>query len=491
MAANDASGGRLLDIVLADSIPHTPLSDLRLRISALEMELQERRKHPVTFPFACLILACGAYVSHAWLMSFPQQRNYTSPPPSSPLSPPWRLSGIHLTMNGRGDGPGAVAGTTMIFDSLCFLHSPYVMCHVWQGGIETNGNLKRVNEYLNLPVSKPKGSDVRTVEQLLQLIEDARTGKRVDEWFHISREFMSSPRLDLVTDALRESIKSDKVLRRSAFRIADKDGSGIIDHEDEFAALDARVRSDVADRMLWDLHHREEHMTSAYLRFARERSSFPLLNETDAQTFNMSTNGVTRIVVHVRKGDIIDTSPKYLRRQIHDFDVLRVVNYVMKQHSNAVVHLCYNKPFESSRYKHPSSRLGYTALDEFRAAISHLVLHEDDDLSTEWPRMAHADVLIIARSSYSGLPSMFNSKDVWHPITAEEAKEYAATHDYIKGRDVAGSNAYFAGTPVTNTVQCSFIGAVVNRTTGVRHCAHLMHTQQPSEPPSWISAATL
>ena len=149
---------------------------------------------------------------------------------------------------------------------------------------------------------------------------------------------------------------------------------------------------------------------------------------------------------------------KYFRRLIHDFDVLRLLVRLLSLHPDATVHLCYNKPFSNEFTA--AAVLSGQPLDEFRAAVPRLVVHEDEELQTEWPGMAHADILVGARSSYSILPSLFNDKQVWFPLSEQDAASFM-TPGHDGKLDPANTLAYYAATSPQFQVRCSFISEIV------------------------------
>ena len=359
--------------------------------------------------------------------------------------------------------------------------------------MQTNGNVKRANEFLHIPVAKTQGRQLHSIRQLVDLARDAEEGAHAGAWFHLPPELTSSTNIAILSTNLMGLLSSRYEVSKTAYRVGNHNGTGNVDSSTGFAHILERLLTDFGDQMFWNAHHMQpEAMTSAYLRYIQKRASFLLPNQTkmnsSLSTFHASTYfNVYNIVVHVRKGDIMTSSPgsKYFRRMIHDFDVLRLLTRLLALHPDAIFHLCYNKPFSSSVSS--SGVLSHRPLDEFRAALPRLVLHEDEQLSTEWPGMVNADILVAARSSYSGLPALFNTKEVWHPLSRHESEKLDLDHD---GRlDAFGRTfAYYAGTPPNLMVNCTFISEIV-KLYNAPFCRDLwkadLQTPLHVKPPMW------
>jgi len=139
------------------------------------------------------------------------------------------------------------------------------------------------------------------------------------------------------------------------------------------------------------------------------------------------------VAVHVRRGDVRPGTPFSLFTNEHDFQRLspddwyyEVVGRILKVLPNADVHV-----FSSTENKYSSSDF-----DGFRQR--NMTVHLDGDILDAWAVMAHAKVLVMAKSAFSHVPAYLNTNCIlfqpwWHKpldgwILARDANGTGSDH---------------------------------------------------------------
>lgn len=110
------------------------------------------------------------------------------------------------------------------------------------------------------------------------------------------------------------------------------------------------------------------------------------------------------VALHIRRGDVVETDG---RRGTSDAWYYRLVEQLRTLAPEADIHV-----FSSTEKKIPSS-----SFDGYRNRS--LSVHLDGDVLEAWSNLARADVLVMAKSSFSHVPAFFNDKCVvyqpyWH-----------------------------------------------------------------------------
>jgi len=111
------------------------------------------------------------------------------------------------------------------------------------------------------------------------------------------------------------------------------------------------------------------------------------------------------VAVHVRRGDV---SEENIRRHTPDSWYFSLVDRIKKTLPTADVHV-----FSSLEGRHL-----YTEFDPYRRR--GMTVHLDEvDIAKPWAQLARADVLVMAKSSFSHVPAMFNNgcviyEEYWH-----------------------------------------------------------------------------
>jgi hypothetical protein len=114
--------------------------------------------------------------------------------------------------------------------------------------------------------------------------------------------------------------------------------------------------------------------------------------------------GRVSVALHIRRGDVSETDG---HRGTSDAWYYRLVEQLRKLAPEADIHV-----FSSTEKKIPSS-----SFDGYRSRS--LSVHLDGDVLEAWSNLARADVLVMAKSSFSHVPAFFNDKCVvyqpyWH-----------------------------------------------------------------------------
>jgi len=202
----------------------------------------------------------------------------------------------------------------------------------------------------------------------------------------------------------------------------DREYKGVNDFHKKFANGDKKLREyvptgDVLVRdncLACELDNRNlsEFLSPKLLFFLRYESKLGGLYK------NMTIQGRREhrpvVAVHVRRGDVRPGTPFSLFTNEHDFQRLspddwyfEVVARILKVLPNADVHV-----FSSTENKYNSSDF-----DGFRQR--NMTVHLDGDILDAWAVMAHANVLVMAKSAFSHVPAYLNTNCIlfqpwWH-----------------------------------------------------------------------------
>jgi hypothetical protein len=114
--------------------------------------------------------------------------------------------------------------------------------------------------------------------------------------------------------------------------------------------------------------------------------------------------GLYHVAMHIRRGDILDPN-----RWIDQSSYATVGREICRDHPNVVIHV-----FSSGRNRDG----GWTVLEkELGDACREVVFHLDGVEFDDWAHFVAADALVISKSSYSYVPALFASGDVYFPAS--------------------------------------------------------------------------
>jgi len=109
--------------------------------------------------------------------------------------------------------------------------------------------------------------------------------------------------------------------------------------------------------------------------------------------------GRPSMAVHLRRGDV--TPHRYGTRYTPDTFYLAMINRIRLLLSNVDLHV-FSDYFHDDEEETYEDGLGAT-------------LHLQEDITSDWAHFAYADIVILAKSTFSGIPAMLNTKCVIMP----------------------------------------------------------------------------